>query len=915
MQLVRVSRSVVLHSLALFGVLFFIYPTGIRAQTATSGTISGVVTDPSGAAVSNAPVSIADPISGYMRMATTGAMGDFTFGNVPFNSYHLTITAPGFTNYTQDVNVRSAVEVKLAIALKLGTTSANVTVTENAADILEVEPTAHTDVDRELFDRLPLESASSSVSSLITLASPGIVADSNGLFHGLGDHAENSFSVDGQPITDQQSKVFSNQIPEDAIQSMEVISGAPPAEYGGKTSVVVKVTTRSGLGITQPTGSVTTSYGSFGTGNVDFNLAVGGPKWGNFIAGNGLQTSRFLDPPQFVAIHDKGNEENFFDRADYKVSAADTLQLNLQYTHSWFQTPDSLDQLNEGSTDPAGNLVGIADQRSEIKTINIAPSWTRVIGTSAVFSLGAFLRQDQYTYFPSANPFADFTNTSDPLQQESVAQSRKLTNTGIHPNISYVKGIHNLQAGITYEQTFLTEHDSFGVLDPTVNSPCLNGAGDPVATDLTAPSQCGSQGLDPNSTPNPMAGSVAPIFSSLLACYDLSRPVPAAPCPNGATNSTAFDFPVHTDVKEFAVYVEDTITKGGWNFNLGLRGDMYNGFASAGQAEPRLGAAYKIKQTNTVLRLSYAHTMESPFNENLILSSNGCDYPAIAALFEATSNTVCTGAPLTPGYRNEYHAGLQQAFGKYFVLDGEYIWKYTRNAYDFSVLGNTPITFPIEWAHSKIPGFTVHGTLTSFHGLSAFIVLAHVSARFFNPQESGLGATPGGPEGAVFRIDHDENLEQTTHVQYQPFKRGPWFGFNWRYDSGMVVSGVPDVAAALKLTGNEQATIGFACNGVAATPQNPITVCNGIGTSTLITLPQTGTENDDHNPDRVKPRSLLDFASGDDDLFHTDRYKWSLRFTVVNLTDKIALYNFLSTFSGTHFVTPRSETVELGFHF
>ena len=108
-------------------------------------------------------------------------------------------------------------------------------------------------MDRNLFEELPLESASSSVSSLITLSSPGIAADSNGLFHGLGDHAENSFSVDGQPITDQQSKIFSNQIPSDSVQSMEVIEGAPPAEFGGKTSVVVKVTTRSGLGVTQPT--------------------------------------------------------------------------------------------------------------------------------------------------------------------------------------------------------------------------------------------------------------------------------------------------------------------------------------------------------------------------------------------------------------------------------------------------------------------------------------------------------------------------------------------------------------------------------------------------------------------------------------------------------------------------------------
>ena len=91
----------------------------------------------------------------------------------------------------------------------------------------------------DCFQKLPLESQSSSVSSLVTLSSPGVAADSNGLFHGLGDHASNSFSVDGQPITDQQSKVFSNQIPSNSIQSLEVISGAPPAEYGGKTSLVI----------------------------------------------------------------------------------------------------------------------------------------------------------------------------------------------------------------------------------------------------------------------------------------------------------------------------------------------------------------------------------------------------------------------------------------------------------------------------------------------------------------------------------------------------------------------------------------------------------------------------------------------------------------------------------------------------
>src|ERR1700741_5214193 len=163
-------------------------------------------------------------------------------------------------------------------------------VESEGGDLIENDPTFHTDVDKNLFDKLPLESQSSSLSNLVTLATPGISADSNGLFHGLGEHAEASFSVDGQPITDQQSKIFSNQIPLDSGQSLEGIAGAPPAEYGDKTSLVINVTTRSGQGVTTPHGSVTASYGSFGTSTAAFDLSYGGQKWGNFISASGFES-------------------------------------------------------------------------------------------------------------------------------------------------------------------------------------------------------------------------------------------------------------------------------------------------------------------------------------------------------------------------------------------------------------------------------------------------------------------------------------------------------------------------------------------------------------------------------------------------------------------------------------------------
>jgi len=318
--------------------------TSILAQSAGSaGSIYGTVTDPAGAVLPNANVSIENPVSGYSRKTSTDSTGHYQFTNLPLNPYHLTISAAGFASIALDSEVRSFVPITLTTALKVGTTSTEVTV--ESGDLLESDSTMHTDVDRGLFDKLPLESQSSSLSSLVTLASPGIAADSNGLFHGLGDHASNSFSIDSQPITDQQSKVFSNQIPSNSVQSLEVISGAPPAEYGGKTSVVIVVTTRSGQGVTSPTGSVATSYGTFGSSTGSVDLSYGGKSWGNFIEVDGLNTGRFLDPPEFAVFHDKGNELNVFDRVDRQISAADSVHLDLGVSRSWFQTPNTYDNL------------------------------------------------------------------------------------------------------------------------------------------------------------------------------------------------------------------------------------------------------------------------------------------------------------------------------------------------------------------------------------------------------------------------------------------------------------------------------------------------------------------------------------------------------------------------------------------
>src|SRR5271167_1687162 len=295
------------YSYLLLGWVLLFAGASVHGQSGNSGSIEGTVKDPSGAVIAGAKVEIRNPVSGYTRASETGIDGTFRFSNVPFNPYHLMVSEAGFTTYTQDFDVRSSVPAVAQITLQLGAAAAtSVTVEATGGDLVENDSTFHTDVDRGLFDRLPLQSTSS-VSSLVTLTTPGVAADSNGLFHGLGDHASNSFSIDGQAITDQQSKVFSNQLPSNAVQSLEVISGAPPAEYGGKTSLVIVATTRSGQGVTRPTGDIYASYGTFGSSAGGFDLSYGGKSWGNFIEADAMNSGRFLDPPEFTVFHDKGN--------------------------------------------------------------------------------------------------------------------------------------------------------------------------------------------------------------------------------------------------------------------------------------------------------------------------------------------------------------------------------------------------------------------------------------------------------------------------------------------------------------------------------------------------------------------------------------------------------------------------------
>ena len=811
-----------------------------------AGTVEGTVADSSGAVLPGATVKIINRVTNFTQTGTTDSNGAFRLVNVPPNRYHMEVSAPNFEKSEQDIDVRSTVPLSVKVMLSVVGVAQNVTVEAKGADLLENVPYAHNDVDISSLSKLPVTSPASGISDAVTLSSGAVAADSNGFFHPLGDHAQTSFSVDGQPISDQQSKAFSTQIPLNAIQSMELITGAPPAEYGDKTSLVVNAVTRSGLG-RKPFGSLELQRSSFATYSEEATFGAGSGKLGNFVTFNSLRSGRFLDSPEFQPIHDIGNSGTVFDHFDFNPTGQDAFHLNILGARNWFQTPNTYDQLGQ-------------DQRQKITTFNLAPGYQHIFSASTLLSINPFYRADRVNYYPSPV----FSND----RPATISQHRTLTNWGVKGDLAIVKGRHDFKVGTQMMQTRLHEQFAFGITDPA-DSAFLDESGK---------------------------------FFPELIPYDLTRP-----------GGTPLHFDQSKNINQYAFYIQDAIKFGNLQLQAGLRIDRYDGIVSDSSAQPRVGFSYLISATGTVIRASYSRTFETPYNENLILSSA----TGVGGLTSNALNAV--SQPLHPGTRNQYNAGLEHSVGRWLVASADYFWKYTDNAYDFGVLFNTPIAFPISWNKSKVDGIAARIGTTDLRGFQWTTTMGHTRARYFPPETGGLVFNSNvGLGGSVFRIDHDQAFQQTTELRYQYRKHGPWISWIWCYDSGMVAGSVGSLEDALALTGAQQAAIGFFCGEARPTITNRLTdaecTVSNYG-ATRVVIPKAGTENDDHNPPRLASRHVFDIGVGTDNLFNRDRFRTTLRFVVTNFTNRDALYNFLSTFSGTHFVQPRAYQTAIGFAF
>ena len=338
-----------------------------------------------------------------------------------------------------------------------------------------------------------------------------------------------------------------------------------------------------------------------------------------------------------------------------------------------------------------------------------------------------------------------------------------------------------------------------------------------------------------------------------------------------AGGGNIFQFDGRLRPKLTSAFVQNDLHLGALFLALGLRHDAYTvADVSDNQLQPRLGLSYRFDGTGTVLRASYDRLMILREHENLALSlsQQAWDLGPLAGI---------PRQPLRPEHQDSRSYGIEQQLGKAGRVMLEYWEKQSRNAGDNAQFLNTGVLFPVGADRGIFRGMNLRLDLVPVNGWSGYLSLGRTRAIFQAPLVGGLQLdAPEASPGERFLIDHDQKLSAQSGLIFE--REGFTAQVIGRYDSGLVAK---DPAGA---RGNPDYAFGV----------------------DYVRLDSQGTW-------RIKPRTTWDLSLGQEWKLATRRL--ALGLDLLNATDEKGLYNFLSTFGGTHVIPPRTLAIRVKWKF
>jgi len=314
--------------------LLVLYPSIVLG--ANLGLIEGTVREYSGEPIVAGKVKLLARGDREVDEHATDAQGHFEFGQVPFGEYRLVASAPDGRNQSQAVRVAGGEVVRVEVFLPVEMGEVVVAVPQPKAPEPAKTSSSVSTLEREDIQDLP-GGETNSVNQVLG-TQPGFVYDAFGNLYARGNHANIQYEIDGVPLPDSVSGLFGQFLSPTFIENMEILTGGLGAEYGDRLAAVVNLNSRRPS--ERGEGQLDASYGSFQTFTATGLAGKSTGKLSLLGGGSYKGTSRALDPQAISPIiHDAGDEERGFARADYDFSDRDHLSLLVNFAHNFYEIP------------------------------------------------------------------------------------------------------------------------------------------------------------------------------------------------------------------------------------------------------------------------------------------------------------------------------------------------------------------------------------------------------------------------------------------------------------------------------------------------------------------------------------------------------------------------------------------------
>ena len=328
-----------------FAVVLVALCAGLAHAQVNSGELRITVKDASGSAV-EATADLLNQASKTTISIHVSESGHYSFKNLPFGTYMLTVGHPGFSPFTQLIKIDSVVPETHHIVLTIQPAQAAVEVnaTETLLNTDRPAATYYTD-SQEINER----GMAPPGRGLINLAAmqPGWTLEANGILHPRESEYETQFVVDGFPVEDNRSPAFARPVEADNVESIKQYTSGIPAEFGDKLGGVIELnTTRN----TSPGfhGVLIAQGGGFSTLSGFLSGQYTAGKTTLSASGEGFVTDRYLDPPTQDNFTNHASSTAFTATGEHDFNDADRLRISLLNQQTWLLVPNDLLQQAAG---------------------------------------------------------------------------------------------------------------------------------------------------------------------------------------------------------------------------------------------------------------------------------------------------------------------------------------------------------------------------------------------------------------------------------------------------------------------------------------------------------------------------------------------------------------------------------------